>query len=29
MASAPRGKSILFLVQRQDGSIFLALRKEE
>jgi serine protease Do len=29
MASAPRGKSILFLVQREDSPIFLALRKEE
>ena len=29
MASAPHGKSILFLVQREESSIFLALRKEE
>jgi len=29
MASAAHGRSILFLVQREDSSIFLALRKEE
>ncbi|HEY6364635.1 MAG TPA: DegQ family serine endoprotease [Candidatus Binatia bacterium] len=29
MASAAHGKSILFLVQREDNAIFLALRKEE
>ena len=29
MARAAHGKSILFLVQREDTSIFLALRKEE
>src|SRR5262245_11546641 len=29
MASAAHGKSILFLVQREDSSLFLALRKEE
>jgi serine protease Do len=29
MASAAQSKSILFLVQREDNTIFLALRKEE
>jgi hypothetical protein len=29
MASATQNKSILFLVQREDSTIFLALRKEE
>jgi len=29
MASAAQSRSILFLVQREDSSIFLALRKEE
>ena len=29
MASAAQSKSILFLVQREDNTMFLALRKEE
>jgi hypothetical protein len=29
MASAVQQKSVLFLIQRQDNTIFLALRNEE